>query len=413
MGSTMRKDRGNNIVLAIDGGPPCLPMPVVLHHKWPSTVLSKVGTLFDDGRLSYFYGGPLVREFEQRFASIQGMPLGVATNSGTSALQICYRICGVQPGDEIVIPAHAYITALTAALELDAIPVLCDIVPGSYGLDPEKLKSRLSSRTRVVVPVHLYGRPTDVTAIQKVISEFGGSIRVVEDCGQGHGALIGGIPVGSAGDMSAWSFYELKHICTGEGGMCLFHSEEDFRRGRSLCHKGKGTGWWEYIESGYSYPLTELQAAAGLASLDDYEARVTMRRAVEETYQRILLSAPGLEVPLVPENCLSGAFKTPICLTRENTEKVDWFVEACIAENLPVQRGYPALHRIPWIQARQHRAWEISREVIGLGDDNILPVSTNLHERTINIATGPGIDRGLAEQIAIGILKVAEGGLRR
>ena len=398
--------------LAIDGGPPSLVAPVVLRHSWPATALQMVATLFEDGRLSHFYGGPLSREFEARFSHAQGMPFGVALNSGTSALHICYRLCGVQPGDEVLIPAHAYVTALSAALELDAIPVLCDVEPGSYGLDPEAVRARLSPRTKVVVPVHLYGRPTNLAAIRDVLSECGSAARIVEDCGQGHGAEIDGRPVGSLGDMSAWSFYEIKHICTGEGGMCLFHSEGDAQRGRSLCHKGKGSGWWDYLEPGFSYPFTELQAAAGLASLDVYNERVAQRRAVEAAYQRILGSAPGLEIPRLPVGSVSGAFKTPLRLTPGSAEKIEWFVEACAAENLPVQRGYPALHRIPWIQERQHRAWNLRQPAALPGDDACLPVSTDLHRRTINVGTGPGIDAQLAERIAHGIRKVSESGLR-
>jgi perosamine synthetase len=211
--------------------------------------------------------------------------------------------------------------------------------------------------------------------------------------------------------MSAWSFYEIKHVCTGEGGMCLFRSEQDARRGRSLCHKGKGTGWWDYLEPGFSYPFTELQAAAGLASLEVYSERITLRRAVETTYQRILESVPGLEVPKLAGGFVSGSFKTPMLLTRANAQKLEWFVEACAAENLPVQKGYPALHRIPWIRERRHRAWDLQPTAVSPGDDDQLPVATDLHLRTINISTGPNIDLHLAGQIARGIHKVATNGL--
>lgn len=411
MGKPTQNAAGNKSKLAIDGGVPYIAEPVQLRHCWPSTVTSQISALFEDGRLSYFYGGPLVREFESRFALAQGMPFGVALNSGTSALHVAYRICGLKPGDEVLLPAHAYVTALSSALELDAIPVLCDVEPESYGLSPDSVRERLSSKTKIVVPVHLYGRPTDVGAIRDILKDCGSNARIVEDCGQGHGAEIHGIPVGSFGDMSAWSFYEIKHISTGEGGMCLFHTKDDAKRGRSLCNKGKGVGWWDYLEPGFSYPFTELQAAAGLASLDMYNERVVLRRSVEATYQRILDSVPGLEVPLLPVSHVSGAFKTPIRLTLKNAEKIDWFVDACSAENLPVQRGYPALHKIHWIQERQHRAWAQQKAPTPPGDDISLPVSTDLHMRTLNISTGPGIDEKLSERIALGIRKVAERGL--
>lgn len=250
--------------LAIEGGCPAMPHPIILRHTWGDRVRNLVADVLSDGRVARFYGGPLSREFEQRFAALQQAAHGVSTNSGTSALHVCYRLCGLGPGDEIIVPAHAYVTALSAALELDAIPVLCDVEPSTYCMDPESLERCITPRTKIIVPVHLYGRPADMPAILRCAKKR--SLCVVEDCGQGHGAVVASKPVGGFGAMSAWSFFEIKHVCTGEGGMCMFQDEATAVRARSLVHKGKGEGWWDYFESGFSYPLTDLQAAIGVMS---------------------------------------------------------------------------------------------------------------------------------------------------
>ena len=291
------------------------------------------------------------------------------------------------------------------------MPILCDVEPDGYSMDPTALGACLSERTRLVVPVHMYGRPADVPRISAVLRQNGCDAAIVEDCGQGHGAEFDGTPIGSYSDASAWSFYEIKHVSTGEGGMGLFRFEADAERARSLCHKGKGMGWWEYRESGFSYPMTELQAAAGLASMQVYEERVSLRRAIEEHYQQALSDCPGLEVPVLRPGRVSGAFKTPIRVTRKNANRLGRFIEACQAENLPVQLGYPALHRIEWIARRRHRAWAMYSGARSPGDDASLPVATDLHERTFNVATGPGFELETARLVARGIRKVASRGL--
>ena len=393
--------------LAIEGGPPALPHPLILRHTWGNQARQLLDDLLADGRVSRFYGGPLSRDFERRFSATQRTSHGVSTNSGTSALHVCYRLCGLGPGDEIILPAHAYVTALSVALDLDAIPVLCDVEADTYCMDPDALESCITPRTKVVVPVHLYGRPAAMPDIMRCAKEH--SLLVVEDCGQGHGATVDGTPAGGFGAMSAWSFYEIKHVCTGEGGMCLFNDADKANRARSLVHKGKGEGWWDYLEPGFSYPLTDLQAALGLASLQQYAVQVQHRRSIESIYQRVLATVSSLQVPHVPEERQSGAFKTPVRLVHRHRERIDWFVAACAAENLPVQRGYPALHEIEWIRERRHRAWSLL-ENASLRQSYLAseaPTATDLHERTFAIGTGPGITTADAERIAEGIVKVA------
>ena len=397
----------NSRQLACNGGDPRFKMPFVLKHKWGESVKQLLDQVVEDGRVAHFYGGPLGRRFEQEFSTKQGAPHGVAMNSGTSALHICYRLCGVGPGDEVIVPAHAYVSALTAVLMLDAIPVLCDIDPVTYGLDPDALDDCLSSRTKAVTAVHLYGRPCDVDNIAKKASRFNAT--VIEDCGQGHGAELNGRPVGSLTGMSAWSFFEIKHVCTGEGGMSMFEDEEMAKQARSLVYKGKGLGWWDYFEMGYSYMFTEPQAAFGLASLEKYEEQVRIRRKVEDIYSDVLADAPGIEVLITPPGFVSGAFKTPFRVSQSNRHQVEAFLQACSAENIPMQKGYPALHNIEWIRNQSHRAWshEMNRDIQVDYSSDKLPVASDLCGRTLSLGTGPGITEEDALEIALTVRDVA------
>ncbi len=391
---------GTNKKFAYQGGKPQFSTPFVLKHSWDDSVRHLLDGIVEDGRVAHFYGGPLCRRFEQEFAVTQKASYGVAMNSGTSALHVCYRLCGVGPGDEVVVPAHAYVSALSAVLLLDAVPVLCDVDPVTYGLDPAALEKCLSPRTKVVTAVHLYGRPCAVDAIVDKVSHT--DAVVVEDCGQGHGAELGGRPVGSFSPMSAWSFFEIKHVCTGEGGMCLFRDKADADRARSLVYKGKGRGWWDYFEMGYSYMFTEAQAAFGLASLARYHEHVQLRRSVERAYCEVLSDAPGLEVLWPPRNVVTGAFKTPFRIERPFRDRVSEFLAACEAENIPIQKGYPALHNIDWIRSRSHRAWQLreNAKIRPSYDGTRVPVADDLCGRTLSLGTGPGISVEDAHDIA-------------
>ncbi len=393
--------------LACDGGTPRFKSPFILRHTWGESVKKLLDEVIADGRVARFYGGPLGRRFEQEFSTKQGASHGVAMNSGTSALHICYRLCGVGPGDEVIVPAHAYVSALSTVLMLDAIPILCDVDPITYGLDPNALDDCLSPRTKVVTAVHLYGRPCDVNEIRQKATRFGAT--VIEDCGQGHGAELYRRPVGALAVMSAWSFYEIKHVCTGEGGMCLFEDEAMAARARSLVYKGKGLGWWDYYEMGYSYMFTEAQAAFGLASLERYDEQVKIRRKVEAIYCEILAEVPGIEILVTPTGVVSGAFKTPFRVTRNLRHRVKDFLRACGAENVPIQKGYPALHNIEWIRNRSHRAWtheENHKIQVDYSPDRV-PVASDICGRTLSLGTGPGISVEDAREIALTVRDVA------
>jgi perosamine synthetase len=398
--------------LALLGGNPALSAPLRLRHSWGPEALALTKELLDDGAISDFYGGRLSRRFEANFAAAQGVKHGVATNSGTSALHAAYRALGIGPGDEIIIPDQAYVSALSAALQLDAAPVLCDVDPETYTLDPSAMQRCLTSRTKLIVPVHLYGFPADMPAICETACKAG--ISVLEDCGQGHGGLVGSRPVGGFGVASAWSFYVAKHVTTGEGGMVLTDHQPLADRIRSLCNKGKGQGWWDYRELGYSYTMSELQAAAGLASLTHYQEQVTLRCRIEALYREVLSPMQVFELPQRPKQRTGSAFKGLFRIAAEWLPRIDWFLRACTAENLPVQRGYPALHTIPWIANRDRRAWNLPANSQARAPSmQDLRTSADLSARTFNIATGPGLSLSDAEQIAEGVAKVGQALLRR
>lgn len=238
--------------------------------------------------------GDEVKALEVEFASYIGTAQGIGVGSGTEALHIALRACGVGPGDEVVTVAHTAV-ATVAAIELcDAVPVLADIERDYFTMDPERLEGAITSRTKAIVPVHLYGQPADLKPILEVASRHG--IRVIEDCAQAHGAMYREKRVGAWGDAACFSFYPTKNLgALGDGGMVVTNDPEVARRSRLLREYGWAEGRISEIR-GWNSRLDEVQATVlrvKLPFLDvDNSARVRLATAYDEGLTGTDLVAP-------------------------------------------------------------------------------------------------------------------------
>ncbi len=234
--------------------------------------------------------GPEVEAFEAEFAAFIGVRFGVGVASGTDALVLALRAAGIGPGDEVVTVSHTAV-ATVAAIELaGARPVLVDIEPDYYTLDPNLLEAAIGPRTRAVIPVHLYGQPADLEPILAVSRRYG--LRVIEDCAQAHGAVYRGRRVGAWGDLGCFSFYPTKNLgAFGDGGMVVTDDPALAERLRLL----REYGWAErYVSSipGFNSRLDELQAAVLRVKLRHLEAGNRRRAAIAARYDAGLAGTP-------------------------------------------------------------------------------------------------------------------------
>ncbi len=253
------------------------PLAQYLAHR--AEVDEAIGRVLAGGR---YILGPEVEAFEAEFAAYVGVRFGIGVASGTDALVLALRAAGVGPGDEVVTVSHTAV-ATVAAIELaGARPVLVDIEPDYYTLDPARLERAIGPRTRAVVPVHLYGQPADLGPILEVARRYG--LRVVEDCAQAHGAVYRGRRVGAWGDLGAFSFYPTKNLGGfGDGGMVVTDDPELAGRVRLL----REYGWAErYVSSvaGFNSRLDELQAAVLRVKLRHLEADNRRRAEIAARY---------------------------------------------------------------------------------------------------------------------------------
>jgi len=237
----------------------------------------------------YILGGQ-VQTFEEEFAAWLGVRHAVGVASGTDAVLLALRACGVGPGDEVITVSHTAV-ATVAAIELSgAVPRLVDIDPHTYTLDPASLPAAISDRTKAIVPVHLYGCVADMDSILEIARAHG--LAVIEDCAQAHGARYRGQMVGTMGDAAAFSFYPTKNLgAVGDGGAVVTDRPEIADRLRLL----RQYGWRErYVSeiTGYNSRLDELQAAVLRVRLRHLDAENESRRRLAAVYHGALAGFP-------------------------------------------------------------------------------------------------------------------------
>jgi dTDP-4-amino-4,6-dideoxygalactose transaminase len=237
--------------------------------------------------------------FEQEVAKLCGVAHGIGVASGTDALILALRACGVQAGDEVILPAFTFVATGSAVSALGAKPVLADIRPETYNVDPAEFERRVTSRTRAIVVVHLYGLPVDMDPILAFAKSR--KLPVIEDNAQAIGASYKGVRTGALGDAACFSFYPTKNLgAYGDAGLITTNSAELAARIRTLRNHGQ-TGKYLSSEPGWNSRLDEIQAAilrVKMRHLSNWQ-RARQENAAE--YTRLLNQVPGVMPPIVPE----------------------------------------------------------------------------------------------------------------
>lgn len=223
--------------------------------------------------------GELVDRFERRFSSLVGAAQTVAVANGTAALHLALLAHGIGPGDEVITTPFSFIATANAILFAGARPVFVDICADTYAIDPEQIERRITTRTRAILPVHLYGHPANMSEITAIAERHG--LQVIEDAAQAHGAAIADRPIGAVGT-ACFSFYATKNVITGEGGAITTNDEQLATRLRMLRSHGQRERYHHEI-LGYNFRLTDLQAAIGLVQLGRLD-ELTVRRIANAAY---------------------------------------------------------------------------------------------------------------------------------
>jgi perosamine synthetase len=248
------------------------------------------------GEISGTFGEALPA-FEERFAAYVGAEHGVAVSSGTAALQLAVVAHGIGPGDEVLVSAATNIATAVAVVHAGALPVPVDSEPGTWNLDLDVAESLVTERTRAIIPVHLFGHPLDMDAVNALAERHG--LIVIDDAAEAHGAEVRGRRIGSFGTTTCWSFYANKIVTTGEGGMVTTDDAGLANRLRSLRNLAYGREErLMHEEVGFNFRMTGMQAALGLAQLVRIDEVIEGKRDLARRYGEVLGDVPGLELPV-------------------------------------------------------------------------------------------------------------------
>ncbi len=265
--------------------------------------------------------GPYVERFEAAFAGYLGVEHAIAVSNGTVGLHLALHTLGIGPGDEVLVPDLTFVATANTVVQTGARPVFVDVDPETWCMDPEAAREAVTSRTRAIVPVHLFGHPAPMEDLLELAVEH--DLEVVEDAAEAHGAEFAGRKVGGMGHAGVFSFYGNKIITTGEGGMVVTNDAKLAARLRYLKDHGMSPQRRYYhTELAFNYRLTNLQAALGLAQLEQIEDFIASKRRIYTQYAQALLGTPGISLNV----------------ERPGVRSVFWMVSLVLDDSLRLER---------------------------------------------------------------------------
>lgn len=337
--------------------------------------------------------GPEVAEFEREFAEhfVQGRPT-VAVNSGTAGQHLGLLAAGVGPGDEIIVPSFTFAATGNSVALTGATPVFADIEPNYFTLDPDSVRSAITSRTKGIMPVHLYGHPFLVDEIEQIAKEH--NLAIYEDAAQAHGASWQGRPVGTFGDFAMFSLYPTKNMTSGEGGMVACASEVIARNVQVLRNQGMERQYENEV-IGFNARMTDIHAAIGRVQLTKVDAWTQKRKANAATLNKELEGIDGLTTPKVAHGAEHVYHQYTI---RVDSNERDRIRDALHTEhNVGSGVYYPIPnHRLP--------------SLMHFAPDLDLPETERAAAEVLSLPVHPSLSEGHIERIVIGVRAVLRAG---
>jgi dTDP-4-amino-4,6-dideoxygalactose transaminase len=337
--------------------------------------------------------GPRVAEFESRFAARVGAAQGVAVSSCTTGLHLALHLLGIGPGDEVVVPSFSFVATANCVRYVGATPVFADVEPEDGNVSARTVDAALTERTRAVIVVDQGGMPADVDPLRRVCESRG--IAQVEDAACAAGSRYRGAPVGAGAVLAAWSFHPRKLLTTGEGGMLTTSDEQLAERARRLRehgmsvsaaarHQSRQPVIESYLEVGFNFRMTDIQAAVGLVQLGKLDAMVWRRRELASSYQAMLADVPGLRTVHDPEWGESNFQSFWVELDAGFPLRRNELLTALADEGVSARAGIMAAHRQPAYAGHPHGDLAVSERLT----DNtlILPMfhtMTELEQQTV------------------------------
>ncbi|GGJ64262.1 UDP-4-amino-4,6-dideoxy-N-acetyl-beta-L-altrosamine transaminase [Anoxybacillus voinovskiensis] len=389
--------------LALFGGTPIRDTMISYGRQWidDDDIQSVVRVL----KSPYLTQGPVLEQFEKAVANYVGAKYAVAFCNGTAALHGAYYAAGIGEGDEIITTPITFAATANAVLYLGAKPVFSDIHPQTYNIDVSKIEKAITPKTKAIVPVDFTGQPADLDPIMEIAKRYG--LAVIEDGAHSLGATYKGRKIGSIADMTMFSFHPVKLVTTGEGGIIVTDSPvyyEKLKLFRShgitkeshLLSKHEGPWYYEMIDLGYNYRMTDIQAALGLSQLQKLNQFIERRQLIANRYNEAFQEMKEIIVPH-HLNCVTSSWHLYIIKLNVSALKVGRkeVFEALQAENIGVQVHYIPIYFHPYYQKSGYKR-------------GICPIAEEWYENVITLPLFPKMTDEDIDSIIQGVKKVIQ-----
>ena len=330
--------------------------------------------------------GTYIEKFEQEWAKYCGMRHGIAVSNGTAALQIAVGCLQLEPGDEVIMPSFTIISCIQAITLNKLTPVLVDCEPDTWCMDVAQLEAKITSRTKAIMPVHIYGHPVDMDPILELAKLHG--LKIIEDAAQVHGGEYKGRKCGGMGDISCFSFFANKIITTGEGGMLLTNDDayaDRARRLRNLCFEPGRR--FVHKELGFNYRLTNMQAAIGLAQVEKIDSLVKRKIEIGQYYLTALKDVPGIQLPVEREWAKNVYWMFGLILDESTGETAESFIKKLRDEGIESRPYFLGMHDQPVFKLK------------GMFKGELYPVTARIARQGFYIPTGLNLTREMQGQL--------------
>lgn len=390
--------------LAINGGTPVRNKFLVFGS--PKIGKEEIKEVVDTLKSGWIGTGPKVARFENLIAEYTGAKYAIALNSATAGMHLSLIACGIKPGDEVITTPMTFAATANVVEHIGATPVFADINISSMNIDPEKIEQKITKKTRAVIPVHMAGRPCDMTKIKKLARTY--NLKIIEDAAHAFGAKYKNKMIGTIGDASAFSFYVTKNLITGEGGMVTTNDKKIAEKIRIYSLHGMSKDAWKrYSDSGfkhylievpgYKYNMMDLQAAIGIHQLKAFEENQKRRKEIWEFYNSSFKDLPLIR-PADPEKNTEHALHLYTILVdvdklKANREQIQ---QALHGENIGLGIHFISLHLHPFYKNK----YKLKR-----GD---FPNSEYVSDRTISLPFSAKLTNKDAKDVVRAVKKVLE-----
>jgi len=341
--------------------------------------------------------GAYVKRFERAFADYIGVSDAVAVANGTVGLHLALHALGIGPGDEVLVPALTFAATAHTVLQTGATPVFVDVEPDTWCLDPVATERAITRHTKAIVPVHLYGHPADIVAVQRLADKHG--LLMVEDAAEAPGAEVNGRRVGALGQVGVFSFYGNKIITTGEGGMLTTNDAALAARLRFLKdHAMSPQQRYYHTELGFNYRLTNIQAALGLAQLEQIEAFIAQRRHTFQWYAEDLADRPCLLLNTERPGTRNVYWMSCLVLANDCRTTRDDLMAGMRSRGIDSRPFFVPMHQLPHL---------VNYRAVGRKGDGC-PQAEWLGARGLNLPSGPHLDEATVRHIASIVRELVE-----